>query len=207
MQHKCAWLASYLVRARRALVVRVSDNQVVLELRQEAANLVRHDSERSRRGGTARMASVQVSGCLRSVQRSTGSRKNTAVVAATIQKHKRESSDAYPSGWCSSETISSTARQLAMNETPGRVTVHCWSSVRLVVDCIKSVSERMSSLAHHKDLRPHQVYVHPVVQPHHCKSSSPNERTADQFAQSRCSRTCTSGHDASPQRYQSRAQH
>ena len=39
-----------------------------------------------------------------------------------------------PSGWCSSETKSSTAMADAMGAQPGRVTVHCWSSVRPSVE-------------------------------------------------------------------------
>lgn len=33
------------------------------------------------------------------------------------------------------ETSSSTARAAAIIDNPGRVTVHCWSSVRSLVDC------------------------------------------------------------------------
>lgn len=41
----------------------------------------------------------------------------------------------YPSGWCKIPTSNSTARAEAIRESPGRVTVHCWSKVRLEVDC------------------------------------------------------------------------
>jgi hypothetical protein len=37
-------------------------------------------------------------------------------------------------GWCSTATASSTASADAMNANPGRVTVHCWSSVRSRVE-------------------------------------------------------------------------
>lgn len=36
-------------------------------------------------------------------------------------------------------TKSSTARAEAIGASPGRVTVHCWSKVRLAVDCKKSM--------------------------------------------------------------------
>lgn len=34
---------------------------------------------------------------------------------------------------------SSTARAEAIGASPGRVTVHCWSRVRLAVDCMGSI--------------------------------------------------------------------
>ena len=40
------------------------------------------------------------------------------------------------SGCCSTETRSSTAKALAMYDMPGRETVHCWSRVLSLVDCI-----------------------------------------------------------------------
>lgn len=43
----------------------------------------------------------------------------------------------YPLGCCKSETMSSTAVELAMEAIPGRVTVHIWSRVRSVRDCRK----------------------------------------------------------------------
>ena len=45
----------------------------------------------------------------------------------------------YPWGWCRMPTKSSTARAEAIGASPGRVTVHCWSKVRLAVDCKKSM--------------------------------------------------------------------
>lgn len=44
----------------------------------------------------------------------------------------------YPSGWCRIPTKSSTARAEAIGARPGRVTVHCWSKVRLAVDCTQN---------------------------------------------------------------------
>ena len=40
----------------------------------------------------------------------------------------------YPSGCCNRDTSSSTAIDAAMGASPGRVTVHIWSSVRSVRD-------------------------------------------------------------------------
>jgi hypothetical protein len=40
----------------------------------------------------------------------------------------------YPSGCCKTETSSSTAMDAAIGASPGRVTVHIWSSVRSVRD-------------------------------------------------------------------------
>lgn len=40
----------------------------------------------------------------------------------------------HPSGCCRTETISSTARAPAITARPGRLTVHCWSRVRSLVD-------------------------------------------------------------------------
>ena len=40
----------------------------------------------------------------------------------------------YPSGWLTRETINSTAKEDARRDRPGRVTVHCWSSVRSFKD-------------------------------------------------------------------------
>ena len=40
------------------------------------------------------------------------------------------------SGCCSTDISNSTASALAIIETPGRDTVHCWSSVRSLVDCM-----------------------------------------------------------------------
>jgi hypothetical protein len=44
---------------------------------------------------------------------------------------------AYPSGWYNILLKRSAARPDAIEANPGRVTVHCWSSVRLETDCIK----------------------------------------------------------------------
>lgn len=50
-----------------------------------------------------------------------------------------QSDRTYPSGWCKIPTRSSTAMADAMGASPGRVTVHCWSNVRLAVDCKKNM--------------------------------------------------------------------
>lgn len=41
---------------------------------------------------------------------------------------------------CNNETNNSTPIEAAILETPGRVTVHCWSKVRSVWDCIKQTN-------------------------------------------------------------------
>ena len=43
--------------------------------------------------------------------------------------------ETHPSGCCKTETINSTARAAAIVASPGRLTVHCWSKVRSLVDC------------------------------------------------------------------------
>ena len=48
----------------------------------------------------------------------------------------------YPLGCCRTEMSSSTARAPAIRDTPGRVTVHCWSRVRSRIDWQKSTPVR-----------------------------------------------------------------
>lgn len=54
----------------------------------------------------------------------------------THQKKKKEKRETYPSGCCKSDTRSSTAVDAAIEASPGRVTVHIWSSVRSVKDYV-----------------------------------------------------------------------
>lgn len=51
-----------------------------------------------------------------------------------LREQLRTAAMAHPSGCCSTETINSTARAPATMASPGRLTVHCWSSVRSLVD-------------------------------------------------------------------------
>lgn len=49
--------------------------------------------------------------------------------------------ETHPSGCCKTETINSTARAPAIMASPGRLTVHCWSKVRSLVDCGETVMD------------------------------------------------------------------
>lgn len=64
-----------------------------------------------------------------------------------------------------SDTSSSTNRADAIAATPGRVTVHCWSSVWSLTDCKKN---KLPSKYHIHGTD----YLRPLVQQRHCRSSN-----------------------------------
>lgn len=63
---------------------------------------------------------------------------DTEAVSVSTAISKRE---AHPSGCCKTETINSTARAPATMASPGRLTVHCWSKVRSLVDYGETVMD------------------------------------------------------------------
>ena len=52
------------------------------------------------------------------------------------------------SGCCNTEASSSTARALAIMDSPGLETVHCWSRVRSLVDCVSRARKIESHSTH-----------------------------------------------------------
>ena len=63
---------------------------------------------------------------------------DTEAVSVSTAISKRET---HPAGCCRTETISSTARAPAIVASPGRLTVHCWSKVRSLVDYGETVMD------------------------------------------------------------------
>lgn len=119
-------MSAHRLGAAGAAVIRGADDGHVPELREEAAQLVRHLSEHTLRGGRLCAVAFLAGQWRRRCVNSTISFRESSI--------KAEQGVAYPCGCWRSETRSSTAVEAAIDARPGRVTVHIWSSVRSVSD-------------------------------------------------------------------------
>jgi hypothetical protein len=116
---------AHRITAPRAPVVGLTGDLEVVKLSEEASDLVRHNSKRGGGGGIDFGGGLGLRSGAGGGERDVGGREGSASGSRSAMTEPRSAERATnPLGCCKTETMSSTAIELAIEAIPGRVTVH-----------------------------------------------------------------------------------